>query len=65
MRVERDVTDENWINSSIEFNDWLKENADHTKPHITLLDTSKILVSQAASIVDSWIVTNLQTNCTK
>ena len=65
MRVGRSITDENWIKSSIEFNNWLKANADHTIPHITLLDTSKILVSQASSIVDNWIVTNLHTNCAK
>jgi len=26
----RSITDENWINSSMEFNQWIKDNGDHT-----------------------------------
>lgn len=55
MRIGRKVTDENWINSSLEFNAWLKENALKTKPNITLLDNTELSPSEAAAIVEGWI----------
>lgn len=55
MTVQRRVTDENWIRSSIEFNVWLKENAGKTNPAIYLLDNSKLSPKEAAEIADKWI----------
>lgn len=55
MREGRNVNDENWIKSSMDFNNWLKENADKTKPTITLLDTSALSPERAAEVVDTWI----------
>ncbi|HBR31020.1 MAG: AAA family ATPase [Eubacteriales bacterium] len=55
MREGRNVQDENWIKSSLNFNTWLKENADKTKPEITLLDNSYLNPVQSAGIVDDWI----------
>lgn len=55
MRNGRGVSDENWIKSSLDFNCWLKENADKTEPRITLLDTTNKTPSEAAAIADRWI----------
>lgn len=56
MRNGRKVNEEGWIKSSLDFNNWLKQNADKTSPHITLLDTTNLSPSQAAGIADSWIL---------
>ncbi len=55
MRIGRRVTDENWIKSSIDFNRWLKNNADKTTPIIKLLDNSRLAPNEAAKIADVWI----------
>ena len=55
MREGREITDENWIRSSLDFNRWLKENAALTTPPITLLDTTKLTIQQAAAYTDQWI----------
>lgn len=55
MTAGRKVTDENWIASSMQFNNWLKENYDKTEPNIELLDTSNLTPEQAAEYVDKWI----------
>lgn len=55
MRCGRKVTDENWIKSSKEFNQWLKNNANETTPTIELVDISKLTPLESAEIVDSWI----------
>lgn len=55
MSQGRGVTDENWIKSSLDFNNWLKENADETKPAITLLDNSALSPECAAKVADTWI----------
>jgi len=59
MTVGRKVTDESWIASSIQFNNWLKENHDKTEPNIELLDTSNLTPEQAADYVDRWIKSKL------
>lgn len=55
MRTGRQVTDENWIKSSKDFNTWLKNNAGQAKPGITLVDNSDITPGKTAEIIDSWI----------
>lgn len=59
MRNGRKVNDKNWIKSSLDFNDWLKQNADHISPCITLLDTNHISPAEAAKIADAWITEKL------
>ena len=63
MTVGRKVTDESWIASSMQFNNqfnnWLKENHDKTKPNIDLLDTSNLTPEQAAEYVNRWIKSKL------
>ncbi len=55
MRRGRGVTDHNLIKSSIDFNRWLKDNADKTVPNIKLFNNSKLAPKEAADIVDAWI----------
>lgn len=55
LRHGRNVDDENWIQNSIAFNQWLKDNANKTEPKITLLDTSDKSVEEASILVDKWI----------
>ena len=55
MRKGRDVRDENWIKSSIDFNNWLKDNADKVTPNIKLLDTLDLTPEEAALLADTWI----------
>jgi len=60
MRIGRGVTDENWVKSSIEFNCWLKENANQTRPNITLLDNSVLTPEESAEIADRWILKKIK-----
>lgn len=59
MRNGRKVNDQAWIQSSIDFNNWLKQNATLTAPPITLLDTTELTPQQAAEIVHEWIINRL------
>lgn len=59
MRQGRGVTDEGWIQSSLHFNRWLRENADHTRPPVQLLDASVLSPQQTAEAVDAWIMHHL------
>ncbi|MDF2944650.1 MAG: nucleoside kinase [Herbinix sp.] len=56
MKNKRNIDDENWINSSCEFNDWLKENANKVTPNITLVDSTTLAPSEIAKIIDSHII---------
>lgn len=60
MRIGRGVTDENWVESSIGFNRWLKENANQTRPNITLLDNPVLTPEESAEIADSWILKKIE-----
>ncbi len=51
----RGVTDDNWIKSSIDFNRWLKDNANKTTPNIKLLNNSRLTLEETAEIADTWI----------
>ena len=51
----RGVTDDNWIKSSIDFNIWLKDNANKTTPNIKLLNNSRLTLEETAEIADTWI----------
>jgi len=55
MRKGRMITDDNWIQSSKQFNQWLKDNAAQTTPPMTLLDYSTISLADAAQYADDWI----------
>lgn len=55
MKQGRNVTDENWISSSVQFNDWLKSNATKTTPNMILIDNTNKSPEQAASEIDKII----------
>jgi broad-specificity NMP kinase len=52
---KRRISDEQYINNSISFNKWLKENAELTEPSMALLDTSNLTVEEAANEASTWI----------
>jgi broad-specificity NMP kinase len=56
----RNIQDENWIKSSVDFNNWLINNADTTSPKLYLLDTTKMTAEEAASIADKWILERIR-----
>ncbi len=51
----RNVTEQKWIESSLHFNNWLKENHLATSPNIAILDTTDLTPQQAADKIDKWI----------
>lgn len=46
---------DDYVKISMDFNKWLKENADKTLPNMSILDNSHITIAEAAEKVDSWI----------
>ena len=48
----RMVTDKDWVQSSLHFNNWLKENADKTQPNITLVDATDLTPEETAERID-------------
>lgn len=55
MTEGRKVTDPSWIDSSMQFNRWLKAHAEETSPRIELLDNSNLTPQETASSIDAWI----------
>ncbi len=51
----RKISDDEYIKSSMDFNNWLKKNYSKTSPAIELLDTSNITPKEAAERIDTWI----------
>ena len=56
----RGVTDPAWIESSMRFNRWLRENGETTEPGMTLLDTTELTIEEAARKAEGWVRTRLQ-----
>lgn len=59
MKCGRSVTDENWINSSVQFNEWLKDNATKTTPNIILVDNTHMSPEETATKIDEIIRLNM------
>lgn len=51
----RNSSDEEYIKTHVAFNRWLKENARHTEPPMSLLDTSEITVDESVERVEEWL----------
>jgi len=51
----RNSSDEEYIKTHVAFNRWLKENARHTEPPMSLLDTSEITVDESVERVEGWL----------
>jgi hypothetical protein len=48
-----------YIKEHIQFNNWLKSNAQNTQPQMTLLDTSEITTDETAKRVEKWASSHL------
>jgi broad-specificity NMP kinase len=59
MKYGRSVIDENWIKSSEQFNEWLKNNAAKTTPNITLVDNTYMSLEETAKKIDEIIRLNI------
>jgi broad-specificity NMP kinase len=59
MKCGRGVTDENWIKSSVDFNEWLKINATKTTPTIILIDNTHLSKEETARKIDEIIRLNM------
>lgn len=55
MKHGRNVDDENWINSSVQFNQWLKSNAAETTHNMILIDNTNKSPEQTAAEIDEII----------
>ena len=50
------------LKSMVEFNDWLKVNADQTEPKMTLLDTTTMDISDTVDAIQDWVAERLSKN---
>lgn len=60
MKYGRNVTDENWIRSSDQFNEWLKDNAAKTTPNLILVDNTHMSLEETAKKIDEIICLNMK-----
>ena len=51
----RRSSNEEYIQTHVEFNRWLKENAGSTQPAMSLLDTSEFSVDESVERVEEWV----------
>lgn len=58
MKVGRNITDEGWINSSVQFNEWIKNNAGNTSPNLLLVDATGKTPQETAQEIDNIIMIN-------
>lgn len=55
MREGRGITDEGWLKSSADFNQWLQRHASETEPVVELIDNTLLTAEQTAERIDGWI----------
>lgn len=60
LKDGRGVSSQEWIQESVSFNQWIKDNADKTEPNITLLDTTLRTIEDTAYAIDKWIMEKLE-----
>ncbi|MBE5961617.1 MAG: hypothetical protein E7256_09600 [Lachnospiraceae bacterium] len=60
MREGRNIKEEEWIESSKQFNHWLKEHASQTNPKITLIDNTNLSIEQTAEQIDAILYTYIK-----
>lgn len=58
--ARRGVEDPAWVQSSLDFNRWLRQNGPSTAPPIQLLDTTRLTPEQAAERVHQWVMAGLE-----
>lgn len=59
MKYGRSVADENWIMNSVQYNEWLKDNATKTIPNIILIDNTHMSSDGTADKIDEIIRLNI------
>lgn len=59
MKHGRKVTDENWLKSSEQFNEWLRNNAEKTTPNIILVDNTHLNPEETSKKIDEIIRFNM------
>jgi hypothetical protein len=60
MSEGRMITDENWVRSSCEFNQWLIDHANDTSPHMMLVNSTGKTVPEVAAEIDMLIHKNME-----
>jgi broad-specificity NMP kinase len=60
MKYGRSVSDEYSINSSVQFNEWFKNNATKTNPNIILVDNTHMNPDETANKIDKIIRMHLE-----
>lgn len=55
----RGSSNDEYVEEHLKFNRWLKENAQSTKPPMSLLDTSEMTVDESSEAVEQWIESHL------
>ena len=61
MRDGRKIDDADWIESSVDFNNWFIENGEKQNPKIEICDITGKTVKEVATIVDKWVLSKLHT----
>lgn len=51
----RGYKDQEYVKVSMDFNAWLKENANKTQPKMKVVDNSRLTIEETAEIVERWI----------
>lgn len=51
----RGYKDQEYVKVSMDFNAWLKENANKTQPKMGVVDNSRLTIEETAEIVERWI----------
>lgn len=59
LKSGRNITDENWIKGSVQFNEWLKNNSTKTTPNIILVDTTFMSLDETTIKIDKIIRLNM------
>ncbi|HEX2947690.1 MAG TPA: hypothetical protein VHT96_17265 [Clostridia bacterium] len=59
MKYGREITDDKWIESSVHFNEWLKNNNTKTTPNIILVDNTSLSPEETSKKIDEIIRNNM------
>lgn len=55
LKNGRKITDDTYIENSLKFNEWLKNNANQTQPKMQMIDNSNLTPEQTADAIHQWI----------
>ena len=60
MTEGRGITDSAWIQSSVDFNRWLRRNAGSTTPPVSLLDVTDLTPQETAQAIHRWVLEGME-----